>query len=143
MNKISTICKEKFGPFSLALLRVVIGLIFLDQGIFKLINMPITIGLVTGIGFPYPVIFAWILALAETICGAMIVLGLFTGLAVIPLLIDMAVAFITIHLKTGLYGLQALPGWLEILLFFALLALGCNGWKFNDFDKITTKKAKK
>ncbi|WP_153630462.1 DoxX family protein [Prolixibacter sp. SD074] len=77
------------------LIRLVVGLIFLSEGIQKFI-FPDALG--TGrfmkIGFSQPEFWAYFTAVFEIICGLLLLLGLFTRIASIPLLIIMITAFI-------------------------------------------------
>jgi putative oxidoreductase len=78
------------------LIRLIVGLIFLSEGIQKYL-FPELVG--TGrfikIGFRNPEFFAYFTATFEIICGALVLIGLFTRLASIPLFIIMVTAFIT------------------------------------------------
>jgi putative oxidoreductase len=78
------------------LIRLVVGLIFLTEGIQKfLFPDALGTGRFTQIGFTHPAFWAYFVACVEIVCGALLILGLLTRLAAIPLIIDMAVAFIT------------------------------------------------
>lgn len=76
--------------------RLAVGLIFLSEGIQKYL-FPDVVG--TGrfikIGFSDPAFWAYFTGAFEIVCGILILIGLFTRLAAIPLLIIMMVAFIT------------------------------------------------
>jgi len=78
------------------LIRLVVGLIFLTEGIQKFL-FPMTLG--TGrfdtIGFAHPAFWAYFTGSFEIICGTFVILGLITRLSSIPLLIIMATAFVT------------------------------------------------
>jgi len=78
------------------LVRLVVGLIFLTEGIQKYL-FPELLG--TGrfmkIGFSDPAFWAYFTGTFEIICGALILLGLLVRLATIPPFIIMLVAFIT------------------------------------------------
>ena len=78
------------------LIRLIVGFIFLSEGIQKYL-FPELVG--TGrfekIGFPDPAFWAYFTGTFEIICGSFVLLGLFTRLTVIPLLIIMMTAFIT------------------------------------------------
>lgn len=78
------------------LIRFVVGLIFLSEGIQKFL-FPDTLG--TGrfmkIGFSQPEFWAYFTGVFEIFCGLLLLLGLFTRVASIPLLIIMITAFIT------------------------------------------------
>jgi putative oxidoreductase len=78
------------------LIRLVVGLVFLTEGIQKYL-FPDLLG--TGrfvkIGFTDPAFWAYFTGTFEIICGALLLLGLLTRLASIPLLFIMGTAFIT------------------------------------------------
>ena len=78
------------------LIRVIVGLIFLSEGIQKFL-FPELLG--TGrflkIGFSEPAFWAYFTGTFEIICGTLILIGLLSRLASIPLLIVMITAFIT------------------------------------------------
>ena len=78
------------------LVRLVVGLIFLTEGIQKYL-FPELLG--TGrfmkIGFSDPAFWAYFTGAFEIVCGALILLGLLVRLATIPPFIIMLVAFIT------------------------------------------------
>lgn len=76
--------------------RLIVGLVFLSEGIQKFI-LPDTVGAgrFTKIGFEHAEFWALFTGSFEIICGTLILVGLFTRLASIPMLIIMLVAFIT------------------------------------------------
>jgi uncharacterized membrane protein YphA (DoxX/SURF4 family) len=78
------------------LIRLVVGLVFLTEGIQKYL-FPDLLG--TGrfakIGFADPAFWAYFTGTFEIVCGTLVLLGLLTRLASIPLLIIMATAFVT------------------------------------------------
>jgi len=76
------------------LVRLLVGLaVFFPEGIQKLVFPQILgAGRFANIGIPYPDIMGPFVGVVETICGALIVLGLFTRLAAIPLIAIMIVA---------------------------------------------------
>jgi uncharacterized membrane protein YphA (DoxX/SURF4 family) len=76
--------------------RIVVGLIFLTEGIQKYL-FPELLG--TGrfmkIGFANPAFWAYFTGSFEIVCGILILFGLLTRLASVPLFIIMSVAFVT------------------------------------------------
>ncbi len=77
-------------------IRLSVGLVFLPEGIQKLLYPNILgAGRFMGIGIPYPDIMGPFVGWVELICGSLILLGLFTRLASIPLIIIMVVAFLS------------------------------------------------
>ena len=81
------------------LCRLVVGLIFLSEGLQKYITPDLTgVGRFAKIGFSNPSFWAYFTGSFEIVCGILVLLGLLTRLAAIPLLIIMMVAFITTKL---------------------------------------------
>jgi uncharacterized membrane protein YphA (DoxX/SURF4 family) len=78
------------------LIRIIVGLIFLSEGIQKLL-FPETVGAgrFLKIGFNNADFWAYFTAVFEILCGSFILLGLLVRLFSIPLLIIMITAFIT------------------------------------------------
>jgi uncharacterized membrane protein YphA (DoxX/SURF4 family) len=78
------------------LIRVIVGLIFLTEGIQKFL-FPGLLG--TGrflqIGFSHPTFWAYFTGSFEVLCGLFILFGLITRVVVIPLFVIMITAFIT------------------------------------------------
>jgi putative oxidoreductase len=76
--------------------RLVVGLIFLSEGLQKYITPDATgAGRFAKIGFGNPSFWAYSTGSFEIVCGTLILVGLLTRLAAIPLFIVMIVAFIT------------------------------------------------
>jgi putative oxidoreductase len=76
--------------------RLVVGLVFLSEGIQKFIVPELTgAGRFEKIGFDNPEFWATFVATFEIMCGILILAGLATRLAVIPLLIIMGTALIS------------------------------------------------
>jgi putative oxidoreductase len=82
------------------LVRLLVGLVvFLPEGIQKLIFPDILgAGRFARIGIPFPDVMGPFVGVVETVCGALIIVRLFTRLAAIPLIIIMIVALISTKL---------------------------------------------
>jgi uncharacterized membrane protein YphA (DoxX/SURF4 family) len=81
------------------LIRLAVGAVFFSEGIQKfLFPNDLGVGRFIKIGIPAPEIMAPFVGVVETICGALIILGLVTRLAAIPLIVDMSVALISTKL---------------------------------------------
>jgi uncharacterized membrane protein YphA (DoxX/SURF4 family) len=97
---LATILFGSCAPGWSILVRVLVGLIvFFPEGIQKLV-FPEILGAdrFATIGIPYPNLMGPFVGGAETICGALIVLGLFTRLASIPLIVITIVAIVSTKL---------------------------------------------
>jgi putative oxidoreductase len=87
------------APASVLLVRLAVGGVFLSEGIQKfLFPNDLGVGRFIKIGIPAPEVMGPFVGMVETICGALIILGLLTRLATIPLIIDMCVALISTKL---------------------------------------------
>ncbi|MCA6107554.1 DoxX family protein [Bradyrhizobium cenepequi] len=82
------------------LVRLQVGLmVFLPEGIQKLVFPDILgAGRFARIGIPYPDMMGPLVGVVETVCGGLIILGLLTRLAAIPLIFIMIVALISTKL---------------------------------------------
>ena len=87
------------APASVLLVRLAVGGVFLAEGIQKfLFPNDLGVGRFIKIGIPAPEVMGPFVGMVETTCGALIILGLLTRLATIPLIIDMCVALISTKL---------------------------------------------
>ncbi len=79
------------------LVRLLVGLaVFLPEGIQKLMFPDILgAGRFANIGVPYPELMGPFVGIVEIVCGTLIIPGLFTRLAAIPLIIIMIVAIVS------------------------------------------------
>ena len=78
------------------LIRLAVGLIFLTEGVQKyLFPGLLGTGRFLNIGFSHPSFWAYFTGTFEMVCGLLIVIGLLTRVASIPLLIVMITAFVT------------------------------------------------
>lgn len=81
------------------LIRLAVGPIFLTEGVQKfLYPHELGVGRFIKIGIPHPELMAPFVGWVEIICGSLILLGVLTRLATIPLLIDILVALYTTKL---------------------------------------------
>jgi putative oxidoreductase len=84
------------APASVILIRLVVGAIFLSEGIQKfLLPNELGVGRFIKIGIPAPQVMAPFVGVVEIVGGTLIILGLLTRLAAVPLLIDISVAILS------------------------------------------------
>jgi putative oxidoreductase len=83
------------GPAAIALPRLGVGFVFFVSGMLKFLYENQGAGRFTKIGLPAPAATAMFVGTVEVVCGLLILFGLFTRLAAIPLVVDMLVAVIT------------------------------------------------
>jgi uncharacterized membrane protein YphA (DoxX/SURF4 family) len=84
------------APAATLLIRLLVGWVFLSEGIQKcLFPQSLGVGRFAKIGIPAAQFFAPLVGVVEIVCGALLIMGLLTRLASIPLLIDISVAIAT------------------------------------------------
>ncbi|HKR31993.1 MAG TPA: DoxX family protein [Terriglobales bacterium] len=78
------------------IIRALVGWVFLVEGILKFrLPQELGVGRFTNIGIPAPHFMAPFVGGVEIVCGALVILGLLTRWACIPLLIDIVVAILS------------------------------------------------
>lgn len=103
------------APRAVILIRLLVGLVFFEEGIQKfLFPAAMGAGRFARIGIPAPDVMGPFVGVVEVVCGAVLVLGLLTRLAAVPLLVDITVAILSTKLPIFLghgygYGPFALP----------------------------------
>jgi uncharacterized membrane protein YphA (DoxX/SURF4 family) len=95
--QVSTILRPRStAPAATLLIRLMVGWVFLSEGIQKfLFPGALGAGRFVKIGIPAPHFFAPFVGVVEIVCGALLIVGLFSRVAAIPLLIDITVAIAT------------------------------------------------
>ena len=117
---------EKFDWLPGLLARIAIGFIFLQSGWGKLQHLDKVIAFFTSLGIPAANIQAPFVAGVELTCGTLVLVGLFTRVASLPLIATMVVAILTA--KRGdiheLGDLLFMPEFLFIVLLLWLIVKG-------------------
>ncbi len=125
------------------LIRLMVGAVFLSEGIQKFL-FPDTLGAgrFEKIGLPSPEFLGSFVGSFEILCGVMVLLGLFTRLASIPLIIIMLVAIATtkadVLAEKGFWEMMhgSRTDWSMLLGSIFLLIKGGGWWsidnKFNN-----------
>lgn len=108
--------------------RIVVGWVFMWSGWAKLNNLPQMIQNFTEWGIPYPEIMTPFVSGVEFVAGLLLLLGLFTRIAAVPLVIIMIVAIISAKLDQ-INSLETLLGFEEIayMALFGWLAVAGPG----------------
>ena len=84
------------APRATILVWLLVGWVFLSEGVQKfLFPAALGVGRFTKIGIPAPQFFAPFVGVVEIVCGTLVIVGLLTRLAAIPLLINITVAILT------------------------------------------------
>jgi putative oxidoreductase len=120
--------------------RLIVGAVFLSEGIQKFLFPDAQgIGRFIRIGIPAPEIMAPFVGAVEVICGLLVILGLFTQLASIPLIIDMLVAMfstkIPILIEKGFWSMahEARTDWSMLFGALFLLMAGSGKWSLDNY----------
>ncbi|WP_419162851.1 DoxX family protein [Candidatus Palauibacter sp.] len=114
----------------LAILRVILGLIFLLHGWPKLAGgIEGTSAFLGSLGVPLPLVAAWGLSLLETVGGALLIVGLFVTPVALLLIAHMLAGIFLVHLPNGFYVIGRGQGGIEfnLLLIAGLLTLLLTG----------------
>lgn len=91
-----TSAHDQRQAWGLLLLRLLAGWVFLSEGIQKfLFPASLGAGRFQKIGIPAAAWTGPFVGIVEIACGALLIAGLFTALAALPLLVDIAVAIAT------------------------------------------------
>ncbi len=106
--------------------RLALGWVFVESGWGKLQNLPKVVAFFTDLGIPAPQFQAPLAAGTEFVCGVLVLLGLATRLASLPLIGTMIVAIGTAR-ASELAGPSDLFGFIEFLYIALLLWLGAYG----------------
>lgn len=87
---------DTIAPRAVILIRLLVGCVFFSEGVQKfLFPAALGVGRFQKIGIPAPEFFAPLVGVVEVVCGLLVIVGLITRLAAIPLLIDISVAIAT------------------------------------------------
>jgi putative oxidoreductase len=111
------------------LMRVFLGAFFAETGWGKVTNLPAMTERFADWGIPFPAFSAALSGYTELIGGVLVLVGLGTRLVSIPMVINLAVAVLTVKLKkvTGWTDFVELDEPLYALGFFWLIFSG-PGW---------------
>lgn len=81
----------------LLLIRLYWGFLFFQAGYGKFQNMDHVIQFFQSLGIVYPEFNAYLVAIFETVCGILLIIGFAGRLAAIPLIVIMITAYLTAH----------------------------------------------
>jgi putative oxidoreductase len=96
------------APRSTLVMRLMVGGVFLSEGILKFVYPNQGVGRFTKLGIPMPELTATFIGGLEIVGGILLIAGLFTRIIAIPFIVEMVVAILTT--KIGLYlGTSPLP----------------------------------
>ncbi len=101
------VTEKKIQPL---ILRVSIGMMFMAHGSQKLFGAFGGHGIqgfasfLSGLGLPFPTFQAYLAACSEFFGGFLLIIGLATRFATVPLMVTMLVAIFKVHWSKGFFG---------------------------------------
>ena len=117
--------RNEWAPRVLSIVRIVLGLLFLEHGIAKLFGFP------SSATMPPAFALAWFAGLIEMVGGALVALGLFTRGAAFITSGEMAVGYFLVHAPKNFFPLlnggDAAILYCFIFLYFAVAGGGSWG----------------
>lgn len=119
-------------------IRIMIGTVFLSEGIQKfLFPAAVGAGRFSKIGLPSPETWATAVGTTEIICGALVLMGLLSRLATVPLIAIMLSALtltkVEILAEQGIWKMfhESRTDWAMLLGNIFLLIKGAGRWSFD------------
>jgi putative oxidoreductase len=126
------------GPAAVILVRLLVGAVFLSEGVQKfLFPEALGAGRFAKIGIPNPEFFGPFVGACEITCGVLILLGLATRLAAVPLLVVISVAILTTKVpmasRDGFWKMahEARTDWAMLMGLLFLVAVGGGRWSLD------------
>ncbi len=142
---------DTHAPKATILIRLLVGAVFLSEGIQKFLYPALlAAGRFARIGIPAPQVMGPFVGTVETVCGALVLLGLLTRPAALLLAIDISVAIVSTKLPIllahdlGPFHLARLPrygfwsmasearaDWSMLMGSLFLLMVGAGAWSLD------------
>ena len=123
---------------AIVLVRVLVGWVFVSEGIQKfLFPDSLGVGRFLKIGIPWPQVMAPFVGSVEIVCGSLVLVGLATRLAAVPLLTVISVALYSTKIipfaKNGFWGTlhEARTDVSMLLGLVFLLLVGGGAWSLD------------
>lgn len=125
---------------SIIFIRLAVGLIFFSQGTLKYIDPHLGVLRFTRIGFPKPGFTAHFVGTFEIVCGLLVLVGLLTRLASLPLLIVIITAIATTKIPELFPAHQgflfmisdARTDFAMVMCLLFLIACGAGPWSLDE-----------
>ncbi|MBN1560434.1 DoxX family protein [candidate division KSB1 bacterium] len=147
MSQLKSKFVEKSNAYAPLLIRFMVGLVFLSEGVQKFLFPAIRgAGRFTEIGLPAPEFLGPLVASFEVVCGVLVLLGLCTRYASIPLVIIMLVAIVSTKIPIlpadGFWSMAhaARTDWSMLLGSLYLLLTGAGKISLDAFIQMKTKR---
>ena len=138
MKKLQSIIFKTANDYRSILPRLIVGLIFLSEGIQKFLFPELLgAGRFEKIGFANPEFLASFVACFEIVCGTLMLIGLSVRIAAIPLFIIMITAIVTTKIpileEKGFWSMahEARTDFAMTILLIHLLIFGSGRWSID------------
>jgi putative oxidoreductase len=111
---------ERYAPYMLSILRIVVALLFFEHGTSKLLGWP------SAGSMPAPFSLLWLAGIIELIAGALLAAGLFTRFIAVIMSGEMAFAYFMGHAPASFFPI-ANRGDAAVLYCFVFLYIAFAG----------------
>jgi putative oxidoreductase len=137
------------GHPATAIMRVMVGGVFLSEGILKFVFANQGVGRFTKLGFPMPELTASFIGGLEIVGGCLLIAGLLTRVAAIPFVVEMVVAILATKValflgtsplppppsppRAGLWAVlhESRSDWAQLLTSLYLIIVGPGRWSLD------------
>jgi len=140
LENLATRIGSSFSDIVPTIARGVVGWVFLQSGWGKLHNLSQVGDYFAALGLPAPAFQAILASMTELVCGLLLLVGLMTRYAAVPLIVTMTVA-----IRTALWEQVDSPGSLfglvEFLYIVLLAWLGASGSGLLSIDAMIQRRA--
>jgi putative oxidoreductase len=130
---------KKLDSLALLVARLTVGILFVSTGWGKVHDLAKVTDFFTELAIPFPAFNATLASWTELVCGALLVIGLASRLASLPLIVTMTVAILTAK-RDDIHGLADLFGQVEWTYLAILLVIAAVGPGAASVDRLVVKK---
>lgn len=138
INKLFLLIIGSSNDYKSVIPRLIVGLVFVSEGTQKFLFPDLVgVGRFIKIGFENAEFLAYFVGVFEIVCGSLVLTGLLTRIASIPLLIIMITAFVTtkwpILINRGFWAMahEYRTDFAMTLLLIYLLIYGAGKWSLD------------
>jgi putative oxidoreductase len=130
---------KRLDGVALLVARLTVGVLFVSTGWGKVHNLDKVTSFFAELGIPMPGLNATVASYTELVCGSLLVIGLASRFASLPLVVTMVVAILTAK-RAEVHGLADLFGLVEWTYIAILLVIAAVGPGFASVDAIAAKR---
>lgn len=130
MNMLRCACAKKWEDVAPLMLRVAAGIIFVLHGWMKFGGIDGVTGMLTGMGVPGAVTFAWVITILEFVGGIALILGAITHWVSKLLALEMLIAVILVYCNKGVFDQ---PAFMLFAATFSLMVTGAGKWSLDEW----------